>query len=66
MLKTHKDWAVNGLHRLAHDRAIDLLDDRPITEDEAWELYEDVFIKQLAKLQRKVKKEAVEEIKLTG
>lgn len=57
LMRTPKDWAKNGLARQAHEVTLDLLCNKEMSEDEHRSKYDEVFFKQLAKIQRKTKRE---------
>lgn len=57
LMRTPKDWAKNGLARQAHEVTLDLLCNKEMSEDEHRSKYDELFFKQLAKIQRKRKRE---------
>jgi len=47
------DWGKKGVCRLAHNKAIETLDNPGIGQEEAESIYEDIFFKQIRIIQRK-------------
>jgi hypothetical protein len=56
MRKIHKDWDEDGGHMKAHKRAIEVTGIPGLSEDDQEMLYKERFFKELAKIQRRAKK----------
>ena len=57
MTKPPDDWAKNGLAREAHEKTLDLLFNKEMNEEEHRSKYDELFFKQIAKIQRRRGKE---------
>jgi hypothetical protein len=57
------DWGKKGVHRLAHNKTLDSLNNHEIGPEEADLLYEDIFFKQIRIIQRQHKTAELEKKK---